>query len=443
MSKFNGFFDNFTSALGNPKGNMGDFAHASALYVRNNLRLTPKVKFLYHVVFDVNQIALSSLGSAAVSLLNKKEFNLLVQSVDLPGYTIATDTKNQYNRKKVIQTQMRYDPINLMFHDDQAGLTTLLWECYFRYYYQDPNYSRKNATGQPDTTVPLPYINDPDNLYGSDIRNNYRYGLDKTRPSAPFFNSITINQLHGNSGESQFTSFTLINPIISSLRHDNLEQSSSSFTKNEMQIEYESVMYGRGLTTQDNPAGFADPSHYDVTPSPLTIEGGGTTNLFGDGGILSGITSVFKDIENNNTNIGTILTGINTIRNINNLSNSDLNAEKDAIVNGAIVAASTAAINGLANTFFPSGQAQSATQSRQVSDTNNNIFNLSRNDALDVLNNNQQAKDDFAFRNVYFNSQQAGNLNDRKESWNSLSRSQKDAFGQQAIDNFDNIRNAQ
>jgi len=443
MSKFNGFFDNFTSALGNPKGNMGDFAHASALYVRNNLRLTPKVKFLYHVVFDVNQIALSSLGSAAVSLLNKKEFNLLVQSVDLPGYTIATDTKNQYNRKKVIQTQMRYDPINLMFHDDQAGLTTLLWECYFRYYYQDPNYSRKNATGQPDTTVPLPYINDPDNLYGSDIRNNYRYGLDKTRPSAPFFNSITINQLHGNSGESQFTSFTLINPIISSLRHDNLEQSSSSFTKNEMQIEYESVMYGRGLTTQDNPAGFADPSHYDVTPSPLTIEGGGTTNLFGDGGILSGITSVFKDIENNNTNIGTILTGINTIRNINNLSNSDLNAEKDAIVNGAIVSASTAAINGLANTFFPSGQAQSATQSRQVSDTNNNIFNLSRNDALDVLNNNQQAKDDFAFRNVYFNSQQAGNLNDRKESWNSLSRSQKDAFGQQAIDNFDNIRNAQ
>lgn len=443
MSKFNGFFDNFTSALGNPKGYMGDFAHASALYVRNNLRLTPKVKFLYHVVFDVNQIALASLGSAASQLLNKKEFNLLVQSVDLPGYTIATDTKNQYNRKKVIQTQMRYDPINFVFHDDQAGLTTLLWECYFRYYFQDPNYSRKNATGQPDTTVPLPYINDPDNIYGSDIRNNYRYGLDKTRPSAPFFNSITINQLHGNSGESNFTSFTLINPLISSLRHDNLEQASSNFTKNEMQIEYESVMYGRGLTTQDNPAGFADPSHYDVTPSPLTIEGGGSTNLFGDGGILSGITSVFKDIENNNTNLGTVLTGINTIRNINNLSNSSLNAEKDAIVNGAITAFSTAAINGLANTVFPSGKAQPVTQSQQLSDTNNNIFNLTRNDALDLLNNNQQAKDDFAFRNVYFNSQQAGNLNDRKDAWNSLSRAQKDAFGQAAIDNFDNIRNSQ
>ena len=56
------YFDNFSNALGNPKGNLGDFAHASALYIRNNLRLTPKVKFLYHVVFDVNRSALLELG---------------------------------------------------------------------------------------------------------------------------------------------------------------------------------------------------------------------------------------------------------------------------------------------------------------------------------------------------------------------------------------------
>jgi hypothetical protein len=210
-----------------------------------------------------------------------------------------------------------------------------------------------------------------------------------------------------------------------------------------MQVEYESVMYGRGLTTQDNPAGFADPSHYDVTPSPLSIEGGGSTNLFGDGGILSGITSVFKDIENGNSNIGTVLTGINTIRNINNLSNADLNAEKDSILNGALAIFATSAINGLNNAVFPSGNTAAQTQSLQLADNNNSIFSLPRNDALNVLNNNQQAKDDFAFRNLYFNSQQSGNLNDRKESWNSLSRSQKDAFGQVAIDNFDNIRNAQ
>ena len=50
MSKFSGFFDNFSASLGNPKGNLGDYAHASALYVRNNLRLTPKIKFLFQKI---------------------------------------------------------------------------------------------------------------------------------------------------------------------------------------------------------------------------------------------------------------------------------------------------------------------------------------------------------------------------------------------------------
>ena len=444
MSKLSGFFDNFSSALGNPKGNLGDYAHASALYVRNNLRLTPKHKFLYHVVFDINAVALASLGNSAGQLLNKKEVNLLVRSIDMPGYSIDTDVKNQYNRKKLIQTRLRYDPISVVFHDDNAGLTTLLWETYFRYYYQDPNYARKNAIGQPDTTVPLPFINDPDNTYGSDLRNSYRYGLDKTRPSAPFFNSITINQLHGNSGVSNYTSYTLINPLITSLRHDNLEQGASTFTENQMQLEYESVMYGRGLTTEDNPAGFADPAHYDVTPSPLSVEGGGISNIFGDGGILSGITSVFKDIEDQNVDLQTILTGYNTLQNIENYSDQALEAEKNNIIDGALLAVSTIALNGLTNNFFPqSANTQAIIQTDTVQDNNNTIFNLPREDALNFLSSNQQARDDFAFKNAYFNTQQSGNLNDRKESWNALSRAQKDAFGTLAINNFDNIRNAQ
>ena len=155
-----------------------------------------------------------------------------------------TDVKNQYNRKRIVQTKINYDPISLRFHDDNAGLTTLLWESYFRYYYQDPNYARRDASGQPDTTVPISYINNPDNIYGGDVRNSYRYGFDRTRPNAPFFNTITINQLHGLSGESNFTSYTLVNPIISSHRHDSLDQTTGNFTTNELQIVYESL-YGR------------------------------------------------------------------------------------------------------------------------------------------------------------------------------------------------------
>ena len=46
-NKLNGFLDNFFNASLNPKGNVGDFAHASRLYVDSAFRLAPKVKFLY------------------------------------------------------------------------------------------------------------------------------------------------------------------------------------------------------------------------------------------------------------------------------------------------------------------------------------------------------------------------------------------------------------
>ena len=75
----NSFYDNFSS-LDSGKGIVGDFAHASALYRRNNFRLAPKVKFLYHVVVDVNTTALGVLGNSVFSLLNKREFNLLANA---------------------------------------------------------------------------------------------------------------------------------------------------------------------------------------------------------------------------------------------------------------------------------------------------------------------------------------------------------------------------
>ena len=441
MSKFNGFFDNFSAALGNPKGNLGDFAHASALFVRNNLRLAPKVKFLYHVVIDVNQQALLSLGNVS-SLLNKREFNLLVDSVSLPTFSIVTDTKNQYNRKKIIQTSINYDSINLSFHDDNAGLTTLLWESYFRYYYQDPNYATPDAQGQPSTTIPISYSN---NLYQGENLNGFRYGLDKKRTvKEPFFNSITVNQLHSQEAQSKFTSFTLVNPIISSMQHDSLDYGSSNTTKNTMRIEFETVFYGRGITQTDNPAGFADPAHYDVTPSPLSIEGGGASALFGRGGLTDGFTKVFRDIETGSIDLETFITGLNTIRNTQNLSTDGLRNEGFQILEGGLNVVSSAVINGLNNILIPNqnNSNNNITQTNRVRSgfVNNSIFALNNSDARTLLTNNQALRDDFAFSQIFAPSLNTGNLNDKKAQWNNLSRNAKNQFGQIAIDNFNTLK---
>ena len=260
------YYDNLSNR-DNPKGLVGDYAHASALYRRNNFRLAPKVGFLYHVTLDVNPLALSQLGPTVQNLINKREVNLLVSTVDLPSYSVESDTKNTYNRKKVVQTRLNYDPVALIFHDDQAGLTTLLWESYFRYYYQDANYSRKLVDSTPDLSVPTAYRN---GMYSTEILNRYRHGLDRPKNfEVPFFNSITINQLHSQNAKSNFTSITLINPLIEALQHASMAQDETGTLKTTMRIKYEGVMYNRGITAIDNPPGFADPAHYDVTPSPI------------------------------------------------------------------------------------------------------------------------------------------------------------------------------
>lgn len=267
MRNFIGYFDNFAN-VGNPKGNLGDYWHASKLYVANNMRLAPKFKYLYHVVLNINE-------KANIKTLNNKfktEINLLARSADLPKYRVQTETVNQYNRKKLIQTGVQYQPVLIEFHDDNAGLTTLLWESYFRYYFADSDSTSKGISGVPDQTAEgfNRFKNGINSAYFNNESFKHRYGLDKSNKIAPFFNSIQIYQLHPQDGRSTWTSYTLINPIIESFEHDQVSQENSDFSINRLQIAYESVQYARGSLQEGIvPQNFGEVDHYDTIPSPI------------------------------------------------------------------------------------------------------------------------------------------------------------------------------
>ena len=72
MSFLNGFLDNVVSGALNPKGTLGDYAHGSRLFVDDSHRLSPKVKFLYHVTFNINPDAV-----AVIPQLKEKHMNEL------------------------------------------------------------------------------------------------------------------------------------------------------------------------------------------------------------------------------------------------------------------------------------------------------------------------------------------------------------------------------
>ena len=62
-----------------------------------------------------------------------------------------------------------------------------------------------------------------------------------------------------------------------SWQHDTMDQSASDLWQSTMTLEYETVHYSRGPIGEGGPKGFAE-EHYDKTPSPNSLAGGGASS---------------------------------------------------------------------------------------------------------------------------------------------------------------------
>lgn len=338
--KFTRFLGGVSSGITNPKGNLGDWRHASRVFNENSYALAPKTKFSYHVFFEFDRNAIAEAPNFAEK--HRLEAGLLVKSVDLPKFTLETDIKNQYNRKKIIYKNITYDPVNITMHDDNVGVINAMWALYYGYYVND-RFNSPNAWGE--ATGPYKPVPKPGFKYGLDTSvdpaspgSDYQ---EKLKP--PFFKSITIYTM----GRRRFVSYKLINPHVSSWNHGNANYSESNATmESTMTLNYEAVIYGAGSVVkggQGEPKGFSQ-FKYDITPSPLSLLGGTTTTLFGPGGLIAGATNILADSkaifgENYSDNLlasrnffDNVVGAINVARSLQNINADTLRQEAGAIL---------------------------------------------------------------------------------------------------------------
>lgn len=331
------FVSQVGSGLTNSKGNLGNFQHGSRLFTDADHRLAPKVKFLYHVVFSIDQNALKSLN---LKFQHENEINMLVKRTDLPKFQVATETLNQYNRKKVVQNKIEYQPVNITFHDDNVGVIRQLWENYYAYYYADSTTALKSVSAYQRNAM-------------SDANNRLPYGFDNNS-TVPFFKKITIYQM----SKRKWASYTLVNPLITTWNHDTLSYSENTPVEHNMTVAYESVYYETGDVAQNNPPGFGV-DHYDTVPSPISLPGGGTRTLFSQGGVLQGASSVFGDIASGKafsdplSFAQTAIKAVNTYNNAKSLTLSGVKEEALNIANKQLLPITAAGISGVKNTVFP------------------------------------------------------------------------------------------
>jgi hypothetical protein len=335
---FTRFLTGVQEGILNPKGQQSNWQHATRLFIDNTMRLAPRSKFMFYVRFELDKAA---IRAPAFTNNHQEEAGLLVKAADLPKFTFDTVTKNQYNRKKIVYKQINYDPVTLTLHDDSAGIVNALWAIYYGYYIgdrQNPQAAYNENKYRP-TKTPV---------------DNFRYGMDNDI-TAPFFKSVTIYTM----SRRRFLGYTLVNPRIKSWNHGNVDHAASEFVESQMTLEYEAVRYSSGTVKYNNPTGFAN-LHYDTVPSPLSVAGGGTSTLTGEGGVLDGLEQIFGDIGSGASFdsfggfLGTAIKAVNTYQNIKGLSKDQLKGEAINILsNPANIATAVSTVGGVVGAIFP------------------------------------------------------------------------------------------
>ena len=287
---------------GNRKFYMRDFKNAQ--------RFTPGVdparqSFQGYVNFILNRDLFASLfGNPTGENEFRTTISSLIKTAQMPGVQFKTETLNAYNRKKIVNTGIEYDPVSLQVYDTVGNEWLTLLMKYFAYHYMNPR--NKNATNDRDIAGAVNRfggVEDVNSFFGKDgTFDSNRAGYNTNRTSH-FFERIDYVLYHGNRG----VQYSLINPVLTGFRASDIDYSNSDIKSFDLQLAYESfTVYNKvnfNMTDEDfdrfeNVANLTGPA-FEKAESPIAMS---VFNQSGDGLIADGLELAVLGDTNNKRN---------------------------------------------------------------------------------------------------------------------------------------------
>jgi hypothetical protein len=234
-------FEGIFSSIFGQTVRLRDTHHAVEAFGLNKSDLsngTPRHKFEFfvRVNFDQNrevrEFVRSFLTDADQSMVST-----MVKSIIMPSMTMDTDILNQYNKKRISQKRLNFNPITITFHDSVEGRTLRLWEMYYEYYFKDGLAKQKTAGSDGRRLERTEFLND---IITDKFNDNFGYNLARVGDNKYLIESIDIYQVHGG----RFSRTTIIRPRIRQFTHDTLDyEDVSGLVQMSMDFEYEDVIY--------------------------------------------------------------------------------------------------------------------------------------------------------------------------------------------------------
>lgn len=227
------------SGMFDQRVHLRDSRHAAENFGLNKAYLgqgTPRHKFQFFVSFKFNQDP--TVKAHVENFLDRNDQFLVttrIKTAALPGMSIDTETLNQYNKKKVSQTKINFEPVTITFYDSVDGKTLRLWEMYYEYYFRDgvaPEKLENSRTRNEREFAHTPWT---ENFY-----DNFGYNIQRVGNNKHLIDSISIYQVHGG----RFSRTEIVRPRISTFTHDVLDYSATSeLVEMRMDFTPESVIY--------------------------------------------------------------------------------------------------------------------------------------------------------------------------------------------------------
>jgi hypothetical protein len=244
-------FKNIWSALGDREFYWRDFRNA---YHYNPSQDPPRQQFGGYVSFVLDR---DLFGQPFFDEVNNDELRVrmssLVRTADMPQVEFQTQTMNEYNKKKIVNTGVQYQPVTIRVVDTASNAWLQIIMKYFAYHYMNPR--NKGQQGDRDinsTNIGWGGADFIGAQYGSGgTYDSNRYGYNPNA-NPNFFERIDYVLYHGQKG----VQYSLLNPVMTGFTHTPIDYASNDVAEFTMTFQYE------GFTTYDQ-------TNFDLTTVDL------------------------------------------------------------------------------------------------------------------------------------------------------------------------------
>ena len=228
-------FKNIWSALGDREFYWRDFRNA---YHYNPSQDPPRQQFGGYVSFVLDrELFLDPFFDSTDNDELRVRMSSLVRTADMPQVEFKTQTMNEYNKKKIVNTGVEYQPVTIRVVDTASNAWLQIIMKYFAYHYMNPRNKTQQGNRDINSTTNfeggLDFIGSQYGAGGTFDSNKYGYNPN-LNPN--FFERIDYVLYHAQKG----VQYSLLNPVMTGFTHTPIDYASNELMEFTMTFQYES-----------------------------------------------------------------------------------------------------------------------------------------------------------------------------------------------------------